>query len=132
MMLPQVTVVPALLIGPENINAKYSFPSLLFLILRFVNPSNGLETTPLDKDANPTLMPTSIDSCLSLNLQNFSCATSKLIISATLQSNFPYFPSSSSILCTTPEPFIWGATVLINPSTLSAIFLDRKSTRLNS
>ena len=69
-------------------------------------PSKGELTTPTVTYANPVLMPISMASILFLNLQNFSCATSSAIFSATLQSSVPYFFSNSIILSTTPLPFI--------------------------
>ena len=115
--------MPALLIGPEKNKAKYSLlSSLLFFNSRRTKPSNGEATTPTVMYARPNLSPISMASLLSLNLQNFSSATSSAILNATLQSCIPNSLSSSSSLSTTPLPLICGATVPIKPSTLSAMF----------
>jgi len=71
---------------------------------------------------NPALIPTSIASLTSSNLQNFSFATSSPILSATLQSKGEYFFSSSIIRFVKFVPTRLGATELIKPSTLSAMF----------
>ena len=71
-------------------------------------------------------------SFLSLNVQNFSRATSSAILRATRQSSEPYCFSSSWMRSTTPDPTICGAMTEMSPTTRSAMFSARETSHFVS